>query len=61
VRSYCEVVVQVPSAPCAIAQVAEYVDTCVKVDGRWFFAERVINGLLDGHDTLPRKPAPPSR
>jgi hypothetical protein len=54
--SYCQVIVELPSGPCAIEQVAQYEDMCVKIDGQWLFAERLIRGLLDGHDTLQRKP-----
>jgi hypothetical protein len=57
VRSYSQVLVQMPEGPCAIAQVEEYDDVCVKVDGRWFFERREIRVLLDGHGTLKRKPA----
>ena len=55
VRSYCTVMVQMPDGPCAIEQVAEYRDICIKIDGRWLFAERAIHGLLDGHDQIQRK------
>jgi hypothetical protein len=53
--SYCQVVVQMESGPCAIAMLAEYQDVCVKVDGRWLFQERYTKVLLEAPGTLKRK------
>jgi uncharacterized protein (TIGR02246 family) len=49
VRSYVQEMVDVPEGPCYVSQVAEYQDTCVKLDGNWYFQERKIVKMLDGH------------
>ena len=48
VRSLCQVVVEVPGEPCITTQVAEYHDTCVKVNDRWLFERKVVDTVLDG-------------
>jgi uncharacterized protein (TIGR02246 family) len=48
VRSLCQVVEQTPDGSCAIRQVAEYHDTCVNLDGRWRFEQKVVKTVLDG-------------
>jgi hypothetical protein len=47
-RSLCQVVEQTADGRCVISQVAEYHDTCVKVDGHWRFEEKVVRTVLDG-------------
>jgi uncharacterized protein (TIGR02246 family) len=49
VRSYVQEMVDVPEGPCYVSQVAEYQDVCVKLDGQWYFQERKIVKMLDGH------------
>jgi uncharacterized protein (TIGR02246 family) len=49
VRSYVQEMVDVPEGPCYVSQVAEYQDVLVKLDGEWFFKERKIVKMLDGH------------
>jgi uncharacterized protein (TIGR02246 family) len=49
VRSYVQEMVDVPEGPCYVSQVAEYQDVCVKLDGQWYFKERKIVKMLDGH------------
>ena len=49
VRSYVQEIVDVPEGPCYVSQVAEYQDICVKLDGQWYFQERRIVKMLDGH------------
>jgi uncharacterized protein (TIGR02246 family) len=49
VRSYVQEMVDVPEGPCYVSQVAEYQDICVKLDGQWYFQERTIVKMLDGH------------
>ncbi len=49
VRSYVQEMVDVPEGPCYVSQVAEYQDVCVKLDGQWYFQERQIVKMLDGH------------
>ncbi len=57
VRSYVQEMVDVHEGPCYVSQVAEYQDTCVKLDGQWFFQERKIVKMLDGHaDVIKRGP-----
>jgi uncharacterized protein (TIGR02246 family) len=51
VRSLCQVVAEAPGGPCATTQVAEYHDTCVKVDGRWLFEHKLVKTVLDGRGT----------
>ncbi len=48
VRSLCQVIAEVPGSPCAITQVAEYHDICVKVDGRWLLQRKLVKTVLDG-------------
>ena len=48
-RTYVQELVELAGGPCAISMVAEYQDVCVKRDGQWFFQERAIVLLLDGH------------
>jgi hypothetical protein len=52
VRSMCQVVVQTPEGSCLTTQVAEYVDTCVKVDGRWRFEQKLVKTVLDGRNPV---------
>jgi uncharacterized protein (TIGR02246 family) len=47
-RSLCQVVVEVPGEPCATTQVAEYYDTCVKIDGRWLLEQKLVKTVLEG-------------
>jgi uncharacterized protein (TIGR02246 family) len=52
-RSYVQEMVDVPEGPCYVSQVAEYQDVLVKLDGQWYFKERKIVKMLDGHaDTI---------
>jgi uncharacterized protein (TIGR02246 family) len=53
VRSLCQVVIEVPGAPCAITQVAEYHDTCVKVAGGWRFERKVVKTVVEGRGAPP--------
>ncbi len=49
VSTYVQEIVELPNGPCAISQVAEYRDICVKLDGQWLFQQRAIVLMLDGH------------
>jgi hypothetical protein len=57
VRSYVQEMVDVPEGPCYVSQLAEYQDICVKLEGQWYFQERKIVKMLDGHaDVIRRGP-----
>jgi uncharacterized protein (TIGR02246 family) len=57
VRSYVQEMIDVGEGPCYVSQVAEYQDDCVKLDGQWYFQERKIVKMLDGHaDVIRRSP-----
>jgi uncharacterized protein (TIGR02246 family) len=55
VRSMCQVVVQTPEGSCLTTQVAEYVDTCVKVEGQWRFEHKLVTTVLDGRSPVPAR------
>jgi hypothetical protein len=59
VRSYSLVLAQNSDGACSIASIVQYLDTCVKVDGRWLFEERIIERLMadDRIDMFPVKAA----
>jgi uncharacterized protein (TIGR02246 family) len=46
VRSYTQVLVQTPEGPCAVSEVVDYQDTCVKQNGAWYFQERKVTRVL---------------
>lgn len=41
-RSYCTVTQRLEDGTMKIVYLGRYSDVCVKVDGRWFFAERIV-------------------
>jgi uncharacterized protein (TIGR02246 family) len=47
-RTYVQECVEQPEGPVYVAQVAEYHDICVKLNGRWYLQERRIEMMLNG-------------
>jgi 3-phenylpropionate/cinnamic acid dioxygenase small subunit len=46
VRTYCVILAYDPAQKIEVPLVGSYEDTCVKVEGRWRFAHRIIRGDL---------------
>ncbi len=45
-KTYCVILDYDPEQHIRVPLVGRYDDTCVKVDGRWYFEERIIRGEL---------------